>query len=226
MNTRIARRTQAERKAESDQRMIQAAIELFAEQGYVRTTLNDIGSRAGYTGGLVSKRYGSKQALLSAVLDELYRSFTRDSMTEVSRTESVVEGLATYVQTFLRRLSRNNAQLRALYLIMGESLGAVPEMRSEIAAFNKQTIRAIGNLLQQGAENGELRQDLVVREAAASVLALLRGVTTLYLTDPGSFSLDKVEQEVGLMLKSMENGKAKKRKNGPNRKNVNSENTK
>lgn len=201
MNT--ARRTQAERKAESDERLIQAAIELFAEQGYVRTTLNDIGGRAGYTGGLVSNRFGSKQALLRAVLDEIYRSFTRESMTEVSRTATVVEGLQRYIEVFLNRLSRNNPQLRALYLVMGESLGAVPEMRSEIADFNKQTIRAVGNLIQQGVDNGELRDDLVVREAAAVILGLLRGLTSLYLADPNTFSLKRAEHQVKQLLEGL-----------------------
>lgn len=206
MNT--ARRTQAERKAESDGRMIQAAIELFAEQGYVRTTLNDIGNRAGYTGGLVSNRFGSKQALLRAVLDEIYRSFTRESMTEVSKTETVVAGLERYVEVFLSRLSRNNPHLRALYLVMGESLGAVPEMRGEIADFNKQTIRAVGNLIQEGVENGELREDLVVREAAATILGLLRGLTLLYLADPKTFSLKRAELQVKQLLESLEKAKS------------------
>ncbi len=206
MNT--ARRTQAERKAESDGRMIQAAIELFAEQGYVRTTLNDIGNRAGYTGGLVSNRFGSKQALLRAVLDEIYRSFTRESMTEVSKTETVVAGLERYVEVFLSRLSRNNPHLRALYLVMGESLGAVPEMRGEIADFNKQTIRAVGNLIQEGVENGELREDLVVREAAATILGLLRGLTLLYLADPKTFSLKRAELQVKQLLESLDKAKS------------------
>lgn len=77
--TNGAHRTQAERKAKSDARIIHAAIELFAEQGYVRTTLNDVGNRAGYTGGLVSNRFGSKAALLRIVLDNIQRSFTRCS---------------------------------------------------------------------------------------------------------------------------------------------------
>ena len=204
MTQKLARRTQAERKAESDRRIIQAAIELFAEQGYVRTTLNDIGARAGYTGGLISKRYGSKQALLREVLNEIYRSFTRESMSEVSKTSTVMAGLERYVETFLKRLTSNNPSLRALYMVMGESMGAVPEMRNEIAGFNRQTIRAIGNLIQQGVDSGELREDLVVRETAALILSALRGLTQLYLTDSRAFSVKPANLELMRLLEGLQ----------------------
>ncbi len=204
MTSNAVRRTQAERKAESHKKIIEAAIELFAAQGFVRTTLNEIGNKAGYTGGLISNRYGSKEALLREVLNEIYRDFTRESMTQVSKTESVVEGLQRYVEVFLRRLSKNNIKIRALYLVMGESMGAVPEMQSEIADFNKQTIRAVGNLLQQGVDNGELRANLKVRETAAIILAVLRGLTQLYLADPKTYSIKTAREELLTLLEGLQ----------------------
>lgn len=200
MNSGRVRRTQAERKAESDGRMVQAAIECFAQQGYVRTTLNQIGTRAGYTGGLVSKRFGSKEALLREVLKEIYRAFTRQSMTEVAKAVTVVDGLERYIDVFLDRLKNNNLHLRALYRVMGECLGSVPQVQDEIAQFNQQTVRAVGNLLQQGVENGELRADLAVRESATIVLALLRGVTFLYLTQPSSVAVAEVRSEIKTLV--------------------------
>lgn len=61
-------RTQRARKATSDRCIYEAAAELFADQGFTRTTLHQIGDRSGYNGGLVSSRYGSKEKLLKQVL--------------------------------------------------------------------------------------------------------------------------------------------------------------
>src|SRR5213079_3307001 len=60
------RRTQAERTALSEKLILRAAIKLIARQGYSRTTLAEIGKEAGYSGGLVSHRFGSKQDRLRA----------------------------------------------------------------------------------------------------------------------------------------------------------------
>ena len=74
------RRTQQERKAESERAIILAAMNLFARQGYMRTTLNEIGKAAGYTGGLVSHRFGSKEGLLQAVLKHIRTRFLDDQL--------------------------------------------------------------------------------------------------------------------------------------------------
>ena len=78
--TATKRRTQAERKAESERRIIRAARELFARQGYMRTTLIEVGQSAGYTGGLVTHRFGSKEGLLNAVVDNSARRFAEEQV--------------------------------------------------------------------------------------------------------------------------------------------------
>ena len=50
------RRTQAERSATANRRLIRAAMRLIAHQGYSRTTLAEVGKAAGYTGGLLLRR--------------------------------------------------------------------------------------------------------------------------------------------------------------------------
>ena len=55
--------TQPERSALSDARMADAAIALICERGAAATTLKDVGLRAGYSRGLASYRFGSKEGL-------------------------------------------------------------------------------------------------------------------------------------------------------------------
>ncbi len=51
--------------------VIAAAIELFARQGPAAVSIRQIAARAGVNHGLVHRHFGSKQALLTMVLDEL-----------------------------------------------------------------------------------------------------------------------------------------------------------
>jgi AcrR family transcriptional regulator len=52
------RLTQAERRARSERSLLDAAEQLFAEKGSHRTSLAEIGERAGYSRGLVGERFG------------------------------------------------------------------------------------------------------------------------------------------------------------------------
>src|SRR6218665_4053996 len=65
------RRTQAERVAESDRRLMEAAIRLIARIGYTHTTLESIGIEAGYSRGLVQHRLGSKERLLEELANKI-----------------------------------------------------------------------------------------------------------------------------------------------------------
>ena len=52
-------------------KLLDAAAELISEGGYERMTLAAIGKRAGYSHGLVTARFGSKEGLLWALVDRM-----------------------------------------------------------------------------------------------------------------------------------------------------------
>jgi AcrR family transcriptional regulator len=62
------RRTQAQRRAESDDRLLSAAAEIIAGEGYLALTLERVGERAGFSRGLASRKYGSKDGLIEALI--------------------------------------------------------------------------------------------------------------------------------------------------------------
>jgi len=71
------KRTQAERTAQSDALMLDAAVRLIVERGTAGTHLKDVGETAGYSRGLASYRFGNKAGLFAflihAVGDEWLR---------------------------------------------------------------------------------------------------------------------------------------------------------
>src|ERR1700685_850213 len=75
--TRPRRGTQAQRRELSDQRMLDAAFKLIERQGGSSTTLVEIGDLSGYSHGLVSHRFGSKEALVRAVPERLQHDFAK-----------------------------------------------------------------------------------------------------------------------------------------------------
>ena len=65
------RLTQAERTGISDNRMLEAAVELIVDRGPSATSLKEVGLMAGYSRGLAGQRFGSKDKLFAFVLRQV-----------------------------------------------------------------------------------------------------------------------------------------------------------
>jgi len=72
---RRARRSHAERTAETRARILAAVVESIAEVGFERTTAVEITERAGVTWGAVQHHFGDKDGVFVAVLEESFRRF-------------------------------------------------------------------------------------------------------------------------------------------------------
>jgi len=68
------------RSARSSKRLVQAATELIAKQGYSATTIAQIAQKAGYSHGLVSQRFGSKSELIRMLAREFQSYFVIDRL--------------------------------------------------------------------------------------------------------------------------------------------------
>ncbi len=186
------RRTQEERKKESEREIIRAAIRIFSEQGYIKTTLSEVGTAAGYTGGLVSHRFGSKEGLLQAVVKHIATRFLDDQLGENIQLESAEESLRNYVAIYVSEVTVREGRMKALYSIMGEALGAVPEVQPQLAELSRKARKRIATIVKAGIDNGEFRKDLVADESAVLILGLLRGVVMQYLADHRAVKMKKI----------------------------------
>jgi len=192
MEQAIKRRTQEERKAESERQIVNAAATMFARHGYLRTTLNEVGEEAGYTGGLVSHRFGSKAGLLKSVISQIGDRFITDQIGDAIEQDSAIESLKSYITIYLQEVGKREGSLTALYVIMGEALGSADDIRAEVAAFNERARIRMSGIIQRGINNGEFRSDIDAKSMAVLIKGMLRGVAMQYLLDPDAVDLDKV----------------------------------
>ncbi|MEK9870754.1 MAG: TetR/AcrR family transcriptional regulator, partial [Gammaproteobacteria bacterium] len=178
--------------------IIRAAIRIFARQGYLRTTLNQVGEEAGYTGGLVSHRFGSKAGLLKAVITDSGTRFLQDQSGASRETESAEAALKNYIATYMEEVTLPESYLRALYVIMGEALGGDEEIQKQVAAFNQRTRRRITSIVQRGIDNGEFNKGVAAEDAGVLIMGLLRGVVMQYLFDREALDITRMVPQVQL----------------------------
>jgi AcrR family transcriptional regulator len=70
-----ARRSHAERPAETRARIVAAVVESIDEVGFPRTTAAEVTRRAGVTWGAVQHHFGGKDGMLMAVVEDSFRRF-------------------------------------------------------------------------------------------------------------------------------------------------------
>lgn len=186
------RRTQAERTATAHRRMIRAAMRLIARQGYTKTTLAQVGKEAGYTGGLVSHHFGSKEGLLRELVGRIAGRFYEDQIHPATGGQSGLDALCATADTYLDELKVREERMRALYVLMGEALGPVSEVGDVFAELNRGFRVNARRLIEDGIARGEIREDLDPDAEAGLFVGMLRGVALQWMADPGCFDLDAV----------------------------------
>ena len=91
--------TRAQQKEESSERIIRAATEVFAENGYTNAKLSDISELAGVSHGLTTQRFESKEGLFQECLKKEYAHIEsvlnhEDTLFEV--LEKIIVSLKNY----------------------------------------------------------------------------------------------------------------------------------
>lgn len=184
------RRTQAQRREESQHRILRAAAELFAQQGYVNTTMEQIGTRAGFSAALVARKFGSKPGVIDALLKEI----RRNTMAVMNHGDdpSIVDVIRNYVGL----IADGNIWSRALYVLMAESLGPLRDKTDLFAQHNRTFMAVIANGIKKAQRAGRADAAVNPRVLAAEVLSRIRGATLLWLIDPDGIDFKTLSDDL------------------------------
>jgi AcrR family transcriptional regulator len=189
------RRTQPERVAESDRRMLAAALRLIGERGYRGTSLAAIGEAAGYSRGLVHERFGSKAGLLWTLVKQMLRTWNLDSRARGATGHVGIDALCDLLDNHRRAVGQERS-IRAFYALMFEALGPTPDLLPEFRGLHREFRAEIEKTLRTGIAAGLIRKDIDVGAQAAILLASQRGIAFQWLLDPEGFPLDAAYEEL------------------------------
>lgn len=166
------------------ERLIEAALEVFADRGYHAASLSEIAARAGLTTGAVYSTFGSKKALLVAAVAQA-SSDADDLGTVLSAAPSLREGLEQVVVASARS-GLQPASLRLIKLqVEVLKLGLKePELLSAMAAAGGQQLDAAEDVIAELARRDGVDLPMPARDLAVLLSAMLNGLTLMQLVDP------------------------------------------
>ena len=189
--TRV-RRTQAERREDSERGLVRAAIAVTAERGVSAATFEAIGQRGGYSRSLVSRRFGSKQGLIDAVI-----SYLHDRRTVLAAELGIdqmpgLDALLADTDLYLRSLSEKG-ELKAYFMMLSAAVADASSLRTAFAASHEQVRTRLRDYVQKGQAEGCIRSDLDADAAALMVGSLQLGLSMQLLVDP-MMNLDPIRK--------------------------------
>jgi AcrR family transcriptional regulator len=187
---RPPRRTQTERTARSEDRLVAAALKLIAERGYDRTSLQAIGDEAGYSRGLVSHRFGSKEGLLWAIFERTFGEWRAGSLAPRIGGRVGLEALRVTIEASRAAMRQAPEQMRAFYALLFGALGPLKVLRPKVADFHRRQRKAVAAWITAGIQSGQVRADVDATREAALVIGMLRGAAYQWLIDPRGVNVD------------------------------------
>jgi AcrR family transcriptional regulator len=177
------RRTQAQRRDQSERLLLQAAAELIVERGINAATFENIGSRAGYSRGLATQKFGSKQGLIEALIAQLQIRL-EELLSERNFDDlPALEAILTFVDVFLRNLDQDGEK-RAYFMLMAGAIADRAAQRGPFAEAHLNVERRLEAIVQRGQADGSIRPEVDADAAALMIGSLLLGLSMQLLIDP------------------------------------------
>ena len=177
------RRTQAERTALSDERMLSAAVGLICAKGTTRTTLKEVGEIAGYSRGLASHRFGTKDQLFTFIVRSVGESWLKELSTSVKDQVGLaaIEAAVDAHQTFISQGADN---IRAFYILWFNSIGPDEGLRRVVANIHERRQKDVEDWIRKGMMSGELSSFADYKGAAQNFCAAIIGIVYQWLANP------------------------------------------
>lgn len=162
------------KQQEKKDRILDAAIQLFAQSGYTGTKVADIAKAADVSFGTVFTYFENKEALFErAILEplkELDLAFHERKMTD----EPILVQLETFVSEHISFMAKQRDYLQLIQQVLGQP-AKFPELLDELDLFFHRMMDNIRPFIEKGQQDGVLDQG-DPELTAASYFSFLIGI--------------------------------------------------
>jgi AcrR family transcriptional regulator len=193
-------RTQQQRKADTRDRLLAAAAQLFADHGIDAVSVDVVAEAAGRTSGAVYDHFGSKQGMLLALLDVWEQSLVTVIAAEFELATDVAERLRAVADNLIAHPSEETRRLllleRELALRAARDPQVAAALRTRAAEAHDRMARGFGSWMAEG-----LIEPVADPDTLATVFrALVVGLEMHHRLDPAAVDVEVVTAALGRLL--------------------------
>jgi TetR/AcrR family transcriptional regulator, fatty acid metabolism regulator protein len=191
----------AMRDPDKPQQIIDAAVRVFARNGFYNSRVSDIAREAGIASGTIYLYFKTKDEILVTLFREKMAAFVSALRTEIAREPRPEAKIRRLVRLHFEVLeaSPDMAEVVQVELRQGQKFfrGASAH---EISAY----FELIGSILHEGVAGGVFRRDLPVKIATKMLFGAMDQVTTSWVLGKRGYRLaDAAEPVANIFLKGV-----------------------
>ena len=189
------------RDPDKPQQIIDAAVRVFARNGFYNSRVSDIAREAGIASGTIYLYFKTKDEILVTLFREKMAAFVSALRTEIAREKDPEAKIRRLVRLHFEVLEANPdmAEVVQVELRQGHKFfrGASAH---EVSAY----LELIGSILHDGVAGGVFRQDLPVKVATKMLFGAMDQVTTSWVLGKRGYRLaDAAEPVANIFLKGV-----------------------
>lgn len=165
--------------------IINAAVSLFAENGYAATPTAAVARKAGVSEGLIFHHFKNKAGILRAIFRELDNIYVSEIETLTQKAASGLEALLAVVRYHFEFAENHSAKVVVLLRDFPSELTSPDSEAGKIITEHlRVTINQIKKCIKQGRADGSIRK-VPVEETAYLIRGLLNGLSRFKIIMPG-----------------------------------------
>tara|TARA_R110002020_G_scaffold105961_2_gene246784 strand:+ start:25479 stop:26135 length:657 start_codon:yes stop_codon:yes gene_type:complete len=179
------RLTQAERRDRSERELLEATIRVVSENGVSAATFDMIGREAGYSRGMITQRFGSKDGLIRALIDYLHgwqgEALERERVADMDGLTALCILVGVHCQTL-----EGHDEAKAYFMLLAAAVADQLDFCAAFAdshAIERLLIRA---MIERGQAAGDIRADVDADAQAVMTGCALLGLRMQCLIDPAT----------------------------------------
>jgi AcrR family transcriptional regulator len=183
-------------RTQTRERLYQAALELFAERGFLKTTVEDITEAADVGKGTFFNYFPTKEHILAEFGGGYVVVMARALEQARSTNGPILDVIRELATTSIRQINEHEALLRAIYAAHASCESVRMELKQRVAACR----RLLAEIIRLGQERGEVRKDIPAAELARQSQSIFMGVSMGWAICPGSTLRKALEETWDLLL--------------------------
>lgn len=189
--------TQTERRAETRERLLHAAVELIAERGVDGASVDAIAERAGRTSGAVYDHFNGKDGLLFALVHDLVDVVSENVVAELADARTLDEGISVLWRNISSPGGDTETWMTLEYELWAYSARR-PEIREHLARRYRMAWRGILAVVENWTT--------AAAGTGPAVIGTMFGLEMLRRIDPGSMPESLAVQTLLAVIERSESG--------------------
>jgi TetR/AcrR family fatty acid metabolism transcriptional regulator len=168
------------------QRILDAAVRVFARKGYFASRVSDVAKAAGIADGTIYLYFRNKDDVLVSLFDEIMSEHVEAGRREIAAIEGAPQKLLAIAQHHMRLLGENR-ELAIVFQV--ELRQSTKFMERFTATWLKDYFDLLQGVIEAGQREGTIRKELRRKLASHAFFGVLDEMVTTWVLSPQEYDL-------------------------------------